>query len=65
MIIFGLQMLDDSEESELLAPWKNVTKWFQAVKAAMNPVFDEVHGTFYAFNKQLREAKVNAITEQS
>jgi hypothetical protein len=58
-------MLDDSEESELLAPWKNVTKWFQAVKAATNPVFDEVHGKFYASNNQLKEAKLKATTEQS
>jgi len=60
-----LKMLDDSEESELLAPWKNVTKWFQAVKAATNPVFDEVHGKFYASNNQLKEAKLKATTEQS
>ena len=65
MKFFGLQLLDESEESELLASWKNITKWLQAVEAATNPVFDEVHGMLYAVSKQLRESKVKATTEQS
>lgn len=58
-------MLDVSEESELLASRKNVTKWLQAVKDATTPVFDEVHGALFALSKQVRETKAKATTEQS
>ena len=61
----GLQLLDDSEVSELLASRKKVTKWLQAVEAATNPVFDDVHGTFYALNKQLKEKKIKAPEQAS
>lgn len=60
-----LKLLDVSEESELLASRKNVTKWLQAVEDATTPVFDEVHGALFALSKQVREPKAKATTEQS